>query len=202
MEYHALWLINAPSAFQRIMDETFEGMDEFLKKYIDDILIHSDNIPEHIKHLRIFLKRVKEMGIVFSESKMKLFRSMIDFLGYNIQYGSYGVIQRSLNFVDHFPDEILDKTQLQRFLGSLNYISKFLQHCAHDRKLLNQRLQKDPIPWNKECTEAVRRIKDRFRKIQPLSPIQEDWEKVIMTDASKIGWGAVLCQVNPGNKRD
>ena len=28
-------LINAPLAFQRIMDETFEGMEDFLKKYID-----------------------------------------------------------------------------------------------------------------------------------------------------------------------
>lgn len=102
-------LINAPSAFQRIMDETFEGMDEFLKKYIDDLLIHSDNIPKHVKHLKIFYKRVNKMGIVLSASKLKLFKTMIDFLGYNIQFGSYGVIQRSLNFVDHFPDEITDK---------------------------------------------------------------------------------------------
>lgn len=95
------------------------------------------------------------MGIVLSASKMKLFKTMIDFLGYNIQYGSYSVIQRSLIFVDHFPDEITDKNQLQRFLGSLNYISKFLKHCAQERKLLNKCLQKDPIPWNKDCTEAV-----------------------------------------------
>lgn len=123
-------LINSRSVFQRIMDETFEGMDEFLKKYIDDLLIHSNNIPDHIKHLRIFLKRVKDMGIVLSASKMKLFKTMINFLGYNIQYGSYIVIQRSSNFVEHFPDEITDKNRLQRFLGSLNYISKFLSHYA------------------------------------------------------------------------
>jgi len=186
-------LINAPSAFQRIMDETFEGMEGFLKKYIDDLLIHSDNISDHIKHLKIFLCRVKEMGIVLSESKMKLFRPMIDFLGYNIQYGSYTVIQRSLNFVDNFPDEIKDKTQLQRFLGSLNYISKFIKHCAQERKLLNKRLQKAPIPWSKECTEAVKSIKEKVKGIQPLSPIREDWEKIIMTDASYEGWGAALC---------
>jgi len=102
-------LINAPSTFHRIMDETFEGLEEFLKEYIDDLLVHSDNTPNHIKHLKIFLKRVKEMGIVLSASKMKFFKTMRDFLGYNIQYGSYSVIQRSLNFVDHFPDRITDK---------------------------------------------------------------------------------------------
>lgn len=133
---------------------------------------------------------------------MKLFRPIIDFLGYNIQYGSYTVIQRSLSFVDHFPDEIKDKTQLQRFLGSLNYISKFLKHCAQERKLLNKRLQKDPIPWNNDCTQAVRAIKEKVRNIQPLSPIREEWEKIIMTDASYEGWGAVLRQKNPNSKNE
>ena len=127
---------------------------------------------------------------------------MIDFLGYNIQYGAYTVIQRSLDFIDHFPDRIIDKNQLQRFLGSLNYISKFLKHCAEERKLLNQRLTKDTIPWNEKHTQAVRSIKDQVRQIQPLSPIQEDWKKIIMTDASYIGWGAVLCQENNEKKKE
>lgn len=108
------------------MEETFEGMEDFLKKYIDGILIHSEDIPAHIKHLKIFLERIKEKGIVLSESKMKSFKTMIDFLGYNIQFGSYLVIQRSRDFIDNFLDKILDKTQLERFLRSLNYVSKFL----------------------------------------------------------------------------
>jgi len=180
-------LVNAPSAFQRIMDETFEGMDDFLKKYIDDVLIHSADIPSHIKHLNIFYKRVKEKGIVLSDSKMKLFQTMIDFLGYVIQYGSYYIMQHSLDFIDKFPDRITDKTQLQRFLGSLNYISKFVRHCAQDRVLLNKRLQKDPIPWTEDLTEAVRRIKGKIRNISPLSTINEEWPKTIITDASDIG---------------
>lgn len=73
-------LVNSPSAFQRIMDETFEGMDDFVKKYIDDALIHCADIPSHIKHLNIFYKRVKEKGIVLST---KLFQTMIDFLRYD-----------------------------------------------------------------------------------------------------------------------
>ena len=131
---------------------------------------------------------------------MKFFNTMIDFLGYNIQYGSYQVIQISLDFIDNFPNKILDKTQLQRFLGSLNYVSKFLQHCTQERKLLNQRLQKIPIPWDIKCTIVVRNIKERIRRIQPLCPIQEKWKKVIMIDSINIGWGDILCQENPEKK--
>jgi hypothetical protein len=36
-------------------------------------------------------------------------------------------IDRAIQFADKFPDVILDKTQLQRFLGSLNYVADFYQ---------------------------------------------------------------------------
>ena len=60
----------------------------------------------------------------------------------NMGYGRYihKIIQNNYNakiiwIADKFPDEILDKTQLQRFLGSLNYISDFYQNlrqqCKH-----------------------------------------------------------------------
>ena len=69
-------------------------------------------------------------------------------------------------------------------------------------KLLNQRLQKEPMQWNEECTKAMQNIKEIIHGIQPLSPIQENWKKVIMTDASNVGWGAVFCQENLEKRKD
>lgn len=86
-------------------------------------------------------------------------------------------------------------------MGSLNYISKFVRHCAQDRVLLNKRLQKDPIPWTKDLTEGVRRIRGKIRNISPLSTINEEWPKTIITDASDIGWGAIFCQHDPNKKK-
>ena len=84
---------------------------------------------------------------------MKLFQTTIDFLGYVIQYGSYYIMQHSLDFIDKFRDKITDKTQIQIFLDTLKYISKFVKHCAQDRVLLDNRLQKDPIPWTDDLTK-------------------------------------------------
>ena len=45
----------------------------------------------------------------------------IRFLGHHIYQGTIIPIQRSIEFADKFPDEIKDKKQLQRFLGSQRF---------------------------------------------------------------------------------
>ena len=71
-----------------------------------------------------FFKTIKLNGSVPSPSKCVLFQTKIRFLGHNIQFSKIQPIDRAIQFVDKFSDEILDKTQLQRFLGSLNYIGE------------------------------------------------------------------------------
>lgn len=56
---------------------------------------------------------------------MSLFQTNIRFLGQNIEQGKIIPINRCIEFNYKFLDKITDKTQLQRFLGSLNYISLF-----------------------------------------------------------------------------
>ena len=57
-------LKNAPSEFQCIMNEIFNPYTEFSIVYIDDVLIYSDNVDQHWKHLEIFLKTVKTQGLI------------------------------------------------------------------------------------------------------------------------------------------
>jgi putative transposase len=52
-------LMNAPATFQRFMDSIFEDLD-FVKVYIDDIIIASKNIKEHLYHIEQVLKRCLE----------------------------------------------------------------------------------------------------------------------------------------------
>ena len=118
-------LKNAPSEFQNIMNDIFIPYSHFCIVYIDDILIFSDNIDQHFKHLKIFIDIVKQNGLVLSPTKINLFQTKIRFLGHNIHQGTIIPIERSLIFADNFPDRITDKKMLQRFLGSLNYIADF-----------------------------------------------------------------------------
>ena len=66
-------LKNAPSEFQKIMNDIFNPFQDFSIVYIDDVLIFSQNIDQHFKHLRTFFTTVKRSGLVVSKPKIKPF---------------------------------------------------------------------------------------------------------------------------------
>jgi hypothetical protein len=44
------------------MDQVLEGAD-FLKCYIDDVLMHSKGFPQHLAHLEELFKRLHEVNM-------------------------------------------------------------------------------------------------------------------------------------------
>ena len=149
-------LKNAPFEFQNIMNDIFNDYTRFSIVYIDDILIFSNFIEEHFQHLNFFQKLVRDNGLVISASKIKLFQTNIRFLGFYIYQGKIKLIQRAIEFANKFPDEIKDKNQLQRFLGSLNYVADFYPNLRILIKPLFQRLKKNPNSWSDEHTQIVK----------------------------------------------
>ena len=63
-------LKNAPSEFQNIMNSIFNDYFYMSIVYIDDVLIFSENIDSHFKHLNTFFNIVKNNGLVVSAKKM------------------------------------------------------------------------------------------------------------------------------------
>ena len=76
-------LSNAPSAFQRFMNDIFSDvLDIFVVIYLDDILIYSDNIDDHKKHVKKVLKRLRENQLYTSPTKCVFYQDRIEFLGF------------------------------------------------------------------------------------------------------------------------
>jgi len=61
-----------------------EYLDIFCVAYLDDILIFSQNLEDHRKHVRTILKRVKETGLTLKASKCEFHTKEIEYLGYVI----------------------------------------------------------------------------------------------------------------------
>ena len=195
-------LKNAPSEFQNIMNDIFIPYSEFIIVYIDDILVFSKDIETHFKHLEIFKSIIIKNGLVISRPKMMLFQTKIRFLGHNIDQGNIIPINRSIEFASKFPDEITDKTQLQRFLGSLNYILPYYKNLTQDTSILYDRLKKNPKPWSNDHTKAVQQIKQKVQNLPCLMIANPNWEKIVETDASEIGYGGILKQISPETKQE
>lgn len=196
-------LKNGPSEFQNIMNNIFNPFSHFTIVYIDDVLIYSNSIEEHWKHLNSFFNTVKTNGLVLSPSKCSLFQTRVRFLGHTIQYGKIKPIDRAIEFANKFPDEILDKTQLQRFLGSLNYIGEFYKDLRKQCKPLFERLQSNPPPWTSIHTSIVQDIKKYVKTLPCLGIANPSAFKIVETDASEVGFGGILKQkINPSSREE
>ena len=86
---------------------------------------------------------------------MEIGKTEIEFLWFKIKKGQAILQDHVLSCFEKFPNEILDKTQLNIFLGSLNYIRPFYKGQAEDIYVLQQRLKKAPPKWSAEMMDAV-----------------------------------------------
>ena len=102
--------------------------------YIDGNLIFSKTLEKHQKILKIFPKEVYDNGIVLFAKKMKLFHDTVEFLRHKIEKGQMKIQEHTMEFTEKFLDVIKDKTQLQRFLGCLKYLSPYYKNLAADKK--------------------------------------------------------------------
>ena len=158
-------LKNAPSESQNIMNDNFTPYTNFIIVYIDDVLVFSNTIDQHCKHLQIFMSVMERNGLAASASKLLLFQTKIRFLGHNIHQGTIKPIQRALIFADKFPDDIEDRKQLQRFLGCLNYVADFLPHLRQICAPLYNRLRKNPKPWSAQHTQIIQQVKQLVKSL-------------------------------------
>ena len=64
-------LTNAPAVFQRLMQRVLAGLNpdagpDFVAVYIDDVLVFSRTLEEHLSHLQAVIERIQEAGLKLS----------------------------------------------------------------------------------------------------------------------------------------
>ncbi|KAL0284962.1 UNVERIFIED_CONTAM: putative enzymatic polyprotein [Sesamum angustifolium] len=127
-------LASAPQIFQRKMNNLFKDYFEFMFVYIDDILIASKNMKEHIKHLEIFSDACYKEYLVLSKKKATIAVNKIEFLGILIDETGIELQEHIVEKIRNFPEILKDKKHLQSFLGVVNFAGIFIKDLAKYRK--------------------------------------------------------------------
>ncbi|KAK4406427.1 putative enzymatic polyprotein [Sesamum angolense] len=188
-------LANAPQIFQRKMDNLFKDYFEFMFVYIDDILIASKNMKDHIKHLEIFSDACHKEGLVLSEKKATIAVNKIEFLGILIDETGIELQEHIVEKIRNFPDVLKDKKQLQSFLGVVNFAGIFIKDLAKYRKDFRPLLKETESAkwkWEEIHTQRVRELKQVCNNLPKLAIPQDEDELVVYTDANDYRWAAVL----------
>ncbi|KAK8977801.1 hypothetical protein V6N11_000128 [Hibiscus sabdariffa] len=159
----------------------------------------SPNEEAHTTLLGEFQQLVLKNGIMLSKRKMKIAQKEIEFLGMNLKDGQYQPGPHIAQELLKFPDEDLSKKQILQFLGIVNYLSDFIPKISKYTNPLRKMLKKDPPPWSKTQTMAVRVLKEKLQQLPSLQ-IPSDGKIILQTHASDKYWGAILFEESEGKR--
>ena len=195
-EYNKLpfGLTNAPRTFQRTLNTILADLP-FVKIYLDDILIHSETLREHVKHLETVFKRFKHYNVSINWNKSKFNIPKVKYLGCVIDENG---IHPSTEIINRFKFKVpTTKKELQRILGFINYFRPFIQNISLKLVNIYDKLKKESkFTWNETDTKILSDIEKELREETVLHHPDINRRFVIKTDASNLGMGAILEQDN------
>jgi hypothetical protein len=186
-------LSNAPAAFQRFMNNIFgDLLDVCVIVYLDDILIYSDDMSQHKKHVKEVLRRLQKHGLYANARKCKFHRDSVEYLGYILTSDGLRMakdkVQTILDWLE--PRKVKD---IQSFLDFANFYRRFIYGYSEITTPLT-RLTRKNAPWNfdSKCRAAFDKLKEEFTHAPLLTHWVPDSQIVVETDASDYALAAIL----------
>ena len=192
-------LTNAPAVFQRLMQQVLAGLNpeegpDFLKVYIDDVLVFSPTLAEHLDHLRRVLVRIREAGLKLKSSKCHLIAKEVEYLGHILTPGGLKPNPTTVSAVKEFPRPTNLK-EVRQFLGLSSFYRRFVTNFAAVAQPLRQLTRKGVhFRWSPECQQAFETLKSLLITSPVLAYPKVEETFILETDASILGLGAILSQ--------
>lgn len=123
-------LKNAPATFQRMMDEVFrEYLYKFAFVYMDDVVIFSKCLQEHLLHIKLIFERLREVNLKIQLDKSEFLYKEVAFLRHIITPEGIKPNPSKLEAVLKYP---IPKTvkEIKSFLGLIGYYRRFISGFA------------------------------------------------------------------------
>ncbi|KAE8674455.1 cytochrome P450 78A7-like [Hibiscus syriacus] len=186
-------LTNAPTTFCTLMNKVLQPfLDHFVVVYLDDIVVYSNTLEEHIEHLRRVFQVLRENELYVKEENCSFAQKEVPFLGHVVGGGKLQMDKDKIRAIDEWnpPTKV---TKLRVFLGLTNYYRRFVKGYSKIATLLTELLKKDKVwEWSTKCQGAFEKIKEAMVSEPVL--VLPDYTKpfVVFTDASDVAIGGVL----------
>ncbi|CAL8130302.1 unnamed protein product [Orchesella dallaii] len=190
---------SAPEVWQRRMHELAEGL-KGVEVIADDFLIvgcgdeQDEANRDHDRNLIALLERARQKNLKLNAKKMRIKLTELQYMGHVLTPNGVKMDPRKMEAILKMPKPT-DKKAVQRLLGMVQYLAKFLPRLSDTAEPL-RRLTDDSVDWDWKAEHE-----DSFQKLRKLAtaaPVLAyyDMKKsvTIQCDASEKGLGAVLLQ--------
>lgn len=189
-------LKNAPSTFQRVMDNVLrEYLHRFCFVYMDDVVIFSKSLKEHLDHLRLIFSKFRHYNLKIQLDKSEFLCKDVAFLGHVITPEGIKPNPSKIEVIEKYP---IPKTQkeIKSFLGLIGYYRRFISNFAKIVAPITKCLKKNS-KVNHQDEEYIQSF-ELCKELLMNAPIlaYPDFAKPfkLTTDASMVAIGSVLSQ--------
>ena len=185
-----------PAFIQRLMDSILAPFNNFCGCFIDDIVIYSKSIQEHVSHVKLVLGTLTQYNFRIKIEKCKFGYSQVALLGHIVGCGIVKPDASKLNDIWKVGKPKTGKA-LQSFLGTINYLRSYIPRFSSIAKPLNAlRNVKGNLDkmWGPNQEKSFTLLKEilRYRIILNVPDFSKTF--YVGTDASNHGIGGVLYQ--------
>ena len=156
-------LSNAPSTFQRFMNDVFSDLlDVCVVVYLDDLLIYSPDSDTHVSHVCKVLCRLCKHSLFAKAEKCEFHSTSVEYLGYILSPGGLTMAQDKIKTILDWPEPCKVK-DIQSFLGFANFYHCFILHYSDIVVPLTCLTCKN-APWvfNNSCRALFTALKTTF----------------------------------------
>lgn len=189
-------LKNAPSTFQRLMNSVLKDyINKICVVYLDDILIFSTSLDEHLINLKKIFNRLRETKLKIQIDKCSFLQRQTEFLGHILTPQGVKPNPRKVQIIQNLEIPNTQK-KIKSFLGMTGFYRKFIRDYAKIAFPMTKFLKKnEKVNVNDpNFIAAFQKLKDILINPPILRYPNFNRKFKLITDASNYALGAVLTQ--------
>ena len=190
-------LRNSASTFQRLLNQILSGLNyKILFSYIDDIIVFSETIPEHIERLRLTFDRIENENLRLKASKCKFLQLETEFLGFTVSSEGVKPNPVKLQVIKDYP---IPKSarDVKSFLGLVSYFRRSVKDFSKIANPLYSLTKADTkFTWDDKCQGAFETLRNKLLDSPTLKFPDFENEFSLHSDASVCGLGFFLTQMD------
>ncbi|MCG8032791.1 MAG: retroviral-like aspartic protease family protein, partial [Candidatus Thiodiazotropha taylori] len=191
------------STFQRTMELALQGLQWVTCLiYIDDIIVFGKDIDQHMKRVEQVLHRIRQAGLKLKPEKSHLLQTEVTFLGHVVSSEGVKPCPTNITKIIDWPKPKNAK-QIRQFVAMGSYYRRYIQGFASMvRPMVDLTKKGKKFIWDEACDTAFTRLKKALVSSDVMGyPLNEGGDFILDVDASDIGIGGVLHQIQQGKEK-
>jgi hypothetical protein len=164
---------NAIATFMSVMTDMFSAyLGVWLEIYLDDLIVHGNDLADHVKHVKIVIDTLREHKFYLAESKMHFLADEIKLLGHIITHKGIYLDPSKIDKISAWKVPV-NRDLLRGFLGAVGYLADGCEGIRIPMDVLNK-LTGDTVvfrwgPTEQRAFERVKEIVESHRNVHRIT---------------------------------